>query len=421
MQFKSVPLGMLSEGFVLASAIHDPEHRLLLGAGVSITQELVVGLYKRGVRNVVVTETDFLRLSAFSAKGKARSALPHHPQARPTIQCESSRELDGLLNEPGTCDLKPSENPFAAKLEPKGTARYDRGQMDRVIEHQQKSVNQVKDLFGQLKKGATVASDALHKISHECLVQAAEDMDLFVSMGINPIGNDSIFSHSTNVATLAIAIGATLGLDEKMLGDLGTGCLIHDAGMLHIDRALFESARVLGAHEFVEIAKHPIISTDLLYKQMERVPNAVRMIAYQMHERCDGSGYPRGTTAERIHPLAKIASVADAYVALVSPRPHRSAMLPYFAVTKILQDVSAGLFDPTIVRALLKTISLFPIGSFVELSDGRIAKSVRANGANYDRPVLETWQKGCISQLPEVVNLNEADNLRVVKPLSGLE
>ncbi|MCH7688115.1 MAG: hypothetical protein IH899_15785 [Planctomycetes bacterium] len=107
---------------------------------------------------------------------------------------------------------------------------------------------------------------------------------------------------------------------------MGTGCLVHDAGMLHIDPEVYQSQNALNASELSEVAQHPIIAADMLYKNMERVAMSVRMVIYQMHERCNGSGYPRGTTADRIHPSAKIGAVADAYVALVSERPHQRAI-----------------------------------------------------------------------------------------------
>jgi HD-GYP domain-containing protein (c-di-GMP phosphodiesterase class II) len=394
---------------------------LLLGAGIPICHDLVLGLHKRGVRNVVVTEKDWLKLSAFTPKGKARNALPHHPPTESTLHCPGTHELDNALREIGPCDIVPSEDPFSQRVQTNGVTRYQSDRMARLVDRQQQSADQVRDLLGQLGKGQSIATEAVQKISRESLIQAAEDLDLFVCMGINPSLGDSVFAHSTNVSTLAIAIGATLGLDEEMLCDLGTGCLIHDAGMLHINQEVYKSDGVLRPHEFVEIAKHPVISTDLLYKRMDRVPLGVRMVVYQMHERCDGSGYPRGCTAERIHPLAKISGVADAYVALVSPRPHRPAMMPYFAMAKILEDVREGLFDAAVVRGLLHTVSLFPIGSYVELNNGQIGKVIRANGPAYDRPIVEAWHRKRLTDLPDVVDLTADSNTKVVKALSSFQ
>jgi HD-GYP domain-containing protein (c-di-GMP phosphodiesterase class II) len=144
------------------------------------------------------------------------------------------------------------------------------------------------------------------------------------------------------------------------------------------------------------------------------------MVAYQIHERCDGSGYPRGRAAPQIHPLAKIAGVADTFTALVSRRPYRPGMLPYHAMVKMLQDVGLGLYDAQIVRALLNTVSLFPIGSYVALSDGRLGKVIRSNGGTYDRPVLETWERNDLGADPKLVDLREHPDLKVVRALARL-
>jgi HD-GYP domain-containing protein (c-di-GMP phosphodiesterase class II) len=169
------------------------------------------------------------------------------------------------------------------------------------------------------------------------------------------------------------------------------------------------------------VTKHPIFVFDML-KDASHIPNRSAFIAYQIHERCNGKGYPRRREANQIHFLSKVAAVADVYVGLVSPRPHRPGMLPYLAVERLLHGVRNGLFDRTAVRALLNTISLFPIGSYVELSDGRVGRVLRANGERYDRPVLEVWEAAALQMEPQIVDLAATDaSLRVVRALPMLK
>jgi HD-GYP domain-containing protein (c-di-GMP phosphodiesterase class II) len=177
---------------------------------------------------------------------------------------------------------------------------------------------------------------------------------------------------------------------------------------------------VLEPAEFRSIVRHPVLTFEVLEENLERVPAGARMVAYQIHERCDGSGYPRGRTGERIHELAKIAAVADTYVALVSPRPHRRGLVPYFAVETILRGVREGLFDARVARGLLRCVSLFPIGSYVALSDGRVGRVIRSAGEHFDRPVLESWPRNNLDHQPAVLDLAAEPELRVVRPLARL-
>ena len=416
--YKCAPLSMLRVGATLGSPIQDKQGKLLLGDGIEITKDLLVKLHKRGVQSVVIENKDWIRMTAFESKGKVCKALPNRPPVKSDAHSKATEELDKSVSEMSRCEVVASDQPYSAHIQSPGATRYEQKKMDQLFDHHQQTVSQVEDLLGQLSLGETVAAEALQKVSQETVRQAIKDIDLFVCMGINPVDDDLLYSHSTNVATLAIAVGATLGLDEQSLCDLGAGCLVNNAGMMKVDEKLYNSNQVLDPVTFLDIIKHSIISADLLFEKMKHVPVGVRMVVYQMHERCDGSGYPRGVTADRIHPLAKISGVADAYVALVSPRPHRHALLPYFAMKKMLEDVRAGLYDAAVIRALLHTVSLFPIGSYCELSDGRVAKVIRSNGPAYDRPVVEAWQRPNFSAEPDVVDLTEED-VKVVKPLTS--
>ncbi|MCG8450298.1 MAG: HD domain-containing protein [Pirellulales bacterium] len=416
--YKSTPLSTLRLGAKLGSPVKDQQGRLLLGTGVEITQELLDKLQQRGLRDVIVAKEDWLRLTAFESKGKVKKALPNRAPVKSEVQTRASSELDRSISGLQDCEVVASNSGFAEPSESCGAEGYDLNKMDRIFDHHQKTVHLLGDLFGQISSGGAIPAEMLRNVAQETVMQTAIDLDLLTCMGINPVGDETVFAHATNVATLAVAIGVRLGLSEKSLCELGMGCLIHDAGMLNIDETLYQSKEVLDPVAFLGITKHPIIAADLLYEKMEHVPVGVRMVVYQMHERCNGSGYPRGRTADRIHPLAKISAVADAYVALVSPRPHRHAMLPYFAMKKILEDVKAGLFDATVVRALLHTVSLFPIGSYCELNNGGVAKVIRSNGSAYDRPIVEAWQHSRSSAESKVIDLAEED-LKVVKPLTS--
>ena len=417
--FKSISLGELRVGFQLGSHIQDTEGKLLLAQGVTITAELLQKLQERGIRKVSIDKRDWEKLNAFQAKGISRKSLPHHSKPLLTFQTAASNEMDDIVSAGVTTTATPEPNPFAAVVEHPGPVPFDQALMEVQFEQHQQTVDQVASLVEALEKGQDVSAQQLESISHENLMQAAKDMDLFVCMGINPAENRSVFDHSANVARLAIAIGANMGLNEQSLRELGAGCLIHDAGMLQLNDRLYQTKRRLKPAEFIDIARHPILSADLLHSRMTQIPIGIRMIVYQMHERCDGSGYPRGWKGDRIHFLAKIAAVADTYIALVSSRPHRRAMLPYSAVKQILEDVNQGMFDPQVARALLHTISLFPLGSFVHLNDNRVGKVMRVNGAIYDRPIVECWERCNLVAEPDIVDLRN-EPIRVAKALTCL-
>ncbi|MEM9186160.1 MAG: HD domain-containing phosphohydrolase [Planctomycetota bacterium] len=415
--FRLAPVGYLSEGYRLGSAVRDPEGGVLLPAGVVIDDSLIRRLRADGSPWVSIELADWEAIKSLrevDAQRRRRASLGgglgHSP---------ATRELDAALHAEGLRALAPEADPFARRVQQHGATPYHPNLQRVQAEQHRATVNHVKHLVSSLDRDQAVDGEQLQQVSHGAVEQAAKDLDLFVSLGIDSSSRETLFDHSASVSRLAVAMGARLGLAEQSLVELGAGCLVHDAGMLRIQPGLTDAARPLTAQERIEVAKHPIIATDLLYKNAERVPVGVRMVVYQMHERCDGSGYPRGCVRDEIHPLARVAAVADSYIAMISQRPYREAWTPYRAVESLLRDTAQGLYDPSAMRSLLQAISLFPIGSLVQLSDGRVAKVRRANGQQYDRPVVEAWALRRGPQSPELVDL-AAQDLRVQRSLAKL-
>jgi hypothetical protein len=311
----------------------------------------------------------------------------------------------------------PAGEPFSKAIRQHDTTTPSRKLTARFVAQTCHWAKQLSRLFDRLMDGENADFRIAETVSSDALGQAATDFDLFATLGINPPAGDHPSRHSLHVAMLAMAIGTTMGYDRQALLDLGVGCLIHDVGMLAVDQKAYGHGRTLSTDNLLTNVDHPVIVFDLIRPHMERIPLASRMVAYQMHERCDGSGYPRGHKGSRIHPLAKIAAVADVFVTLVSPRPHRAPIIPYFAMETVLRDGTDGLYEAAVVRALLNTVSLFPLGSFVALNDRREARVLRARGVAYHTPVVEVWNAR--ARKTEVIDLSEHKDLKVVRALAN--
>ncbi len=391
----------------------------LLGAGVAITDDLIDRLSKRGITNVVVDEADLARLMAFQPAGVSTRVSTERKIGATTFQTHRSRELDAALIADDACILKPQGTPFNEQLPPPRTDAYDTEIMNQLVEHHLESVEQVGELQNKIVNDSA-DPELLQQVMDDSLKKIVDDMDLFVCLGINPSMSSYPSQQSVNSSMLAVSMGIAMQWDRPTLLALGMGCLLHDIGMLRVKQYLHQSTRLLDENEFREITKHPILSIDSIQKSQIAIPAASNYVVYQMHERCNGTGYPRGQTADAIHPLAKIAAVADVYIALVSSRPHRQGMMPYAAIEYIIRNVSTGVFDAESVRCLLKTVSLFPIGSYVELTNGHVGRVIRANKETYDRPVVEHWEADQGHSEAVVSNLAEDPELKVAKAIPRL-
>ncbi|GBD37529.1 3'3'-cGAMP-specific phosphodiesterase 3 [bacterium HR36] len=201
--------------------------------------------------------------------------------------------------------------------------------------------------------------------------------------------------------------------------------LLHDAGMAAVSPEVLEQEGPLSDPQRREIEAHVGISAEAIRLLL---PNETWLIEGVLahHERLDGSGYPAGRQGIGINSLARLLAVADTYAALCSPRPYRAALGSRAALLEVLTEAEQGRLDIAAAELLLG-LSLYPIGSIVELSDGCVGQVIALNQASAESlpraPIIavlldRTGQPLCI---PRYINLGEAAAPHIVRQVSHQE
>jgi HD-GYP domain-containing protein (c-di-GMP phosphodiesterase class II) len=157
--------------------------------------------------------------------------------------------------------------------------------------------------------------------------------------------------HSRGVADLATEGARRSGLSENETVLLRRAALVHDLGRLGVSNAIWDKQGALTPSEWERVRLHPYLTERMLASSSALAP--LGALAAQHHERCDGSGYPRGQSADALTPEARILAVADAYRAMLEPRPHRPARTPAEAEAELRTDVREGRLDGDAVHAVL--------------------------------------------------------------------
>ncbi len=416
-QFKTVLVSQLKIGARLGEPILEDradQNVLLLAAGAVISSAVLDGLQQRGIVQVKVKAGELARLTGGGEPARAaRRSAP--------VVSAVQHSAANLVFAPaaGQSAWSVDADSFVNRVQRHGAAPVDALKVQELTQRRHESVKQVACLFECLGRGDATEGRVVAGVTRDSLERLAGDLDLFVSLGISPQPDEYPYGHGLQASMLAMSVGAIMGLKESELLELGMGCLVHDAGMLKINPKLLTVTRALKPFEFLEVTKHPTLTFEMI-KELPDLSTGARMVAYQIHERWNGSGYPRRRQGKQIHPLARIAGVADVFVALVSPRPHRPGLRPDQAMRRIIEGVPQGLYDPEVVRGLLHTVSLFPLGSFIELTDNRVGRVVRANGEHYAQPVVEAWLPGRHDEPPEIVDLAREKELRIRQTLESL-
>jgi HD-GYP domain-containing protein (c-di-GMP phosphodiesterase class II) len=204
----------------------------------------------------------------------------------------------------------------------------------------------------------------------------------------SPPNGNYLASHAVKSTIIAIVIGAYLKLPSHRLIELGVAAILHEIGMIKLPPQIYLSKRVLQPQERKAILTHPVLSYNLL-KSFD-FPKNVSVAALEHHERENGSGYPQQLTGDRISLYAKIIAVACSYEALSSQRPHKEAKDGYTGMLELLKNEGKQ-YDETVVRALVYSISIYPIGLYVLLSTGRKGQVVDVNPENPRYPIVQIF------------------------------
>jgi len=224
-------------------------------------------------------------------------------------------------------------------------------------------------------------------------------------------------THSVRSTILSIIIGTYLKLPIHRLIELGVAALVHETGMLKLPSQIYLNQRALSAHEQKAILTHPILGYTML-KSFD-FPLAICLAALEHHERENASGYPRRLSGEKITLYSKIIAVACSYEALSSRRPHKEAKDGYTGMLELLKNEGKR-YDDTIVKALVLSLSIYPIGLYVLLSNGKKGQVVDVNPENPRFPIVQIF--GEFTPDGKVKTTQTAPNeITIVRPLNRSE
>jgi len=224
-------------------------------------------------------------------------------------------------------------------------------------------------------------------------------------------------SHATKSAIIAIIIGFFIKLPPHRLIELGVAALLHEIGMVKLPPQTYMNNRALSPQERKLIMGHPILSYNIL-KGFD-FPLVVSIAALEHHERENGNGYPQKLTGNKISLYAKIIGVACSYEALTSSRPYKDAKDGYAGMLDLLKNEGKQ-YDDTVVKALVFSLSIYPIGLYVLLSNGKKGQVVDVNPENPKFPRVQIFGELTPDGKNKVIDTSQ-DGIHISRPLQKEE
>ena len=230
---------------------------------------------------------------------------------------------------------------------------------------------------------------------------------LYYHLVIEGDKGDKLATHSTDVTLFSLKIGIGIGYDNKRLLALAMVAFLQDVGMYEIPHDILKKRGKLSEQEFREVQRHPEIGADILSGLSDKHRWLADM-ALQVHERADGSGYPKGLKEDQIHEYAYIIGLVDMYSAMIKDRPYRNRIEQNRAMRDVI-SYSKGRFPIKIVKVFLNQVSFFPVNSFVKLNDRSVGRVISTNPDFPLKPAVEILYDNLGSRLEEsrIVDLSK--------------
>ena len=223
--------------------------------------------------------------------------------------------------------------------------------------------------------------------------------------------------HSLRSSIFAIIIGLQLKMPPHRLIELGAACLLHEIGMFRLPPQYYMYDAPLSEEGKKALFTHPVLSYNILKNSSFSLP--ICLGALEHHERENGHGYPRGLTREKISMYGKIIAVACSYEAVTAPRPYKEAQDASSGIVEMIKNTN-GQYDETILKALLYSLSFYPVGMYVHLSNGKIAKVIDVNPDDPRFPIVQIYGKTTPTGDPVIVQ-TKANEVTVKRQLSKEE
>ena len=356
----------LIPGYVLAEDVYSYNGQMILTNGTVLTDK-------------IITRLEFYSIMSVRVEDEMQD-VPHE-EALPTPELKEPPHSEIIKQSKDFTDFK---NTFDDTLTDFKSSINNIVELNSPI-NTDELLNNTKSLINQAKNSSYSTMDMLHNMRQY---------------------DDLTFAHSMNVSLICNVFGGWLKMKPEEI-DLLTLCgMLHDLGKLKIPDSIIKKPEKLTTDEYQLVKTHTVEGYHILKAQgvNEHIANSALM----HHEKCDGSGYPLGLTADRIDTYAKIVGIVDVYDAMTSARIYRGPMCP-FRVIELYESEGLQKYDAHFILTFLENVSNTYLHYTVQLSDGRAGKIIFINKNALSKPIVQCGD--------EMVDLSKEKDLHVDKIL----
>ncbi len=272
----------------------------------------------------------------------------------------------------------------------------------------------VKDIMNNIRFGKQLKTDQAEYVVERIIESIYSNENALLSLTRIRHADEYTYMHSVSVCVLITAFCRHLNFDIKSLKEVGVGAILHDIGKMKVSQEILNKKNSLSDVEYEKMKDHVKYSRALL-EETQDIAEASILLAYQHHERMDGTGYPNGLKGDEISLYGKLAAIVDVYDAMTTDRCYRRRRQPT-EVLKKLYEWSKYHFDGKLVQQFIRCVGIYPVGSLVNLESGYLAVVLSHSDKSLMQPLVRIVYNARKRSLVDTydVDLATSDNDRVI-------
>jgi len=268
-----------------------------------------------------------------------------------------------------------------------------------------RSKQAVVSMFQEARMGRAISAEAAGEMVDQISSSVMRNPGALISLARLKSADDYTYMHSVAVCALMVALSRQLGFGESETRAAGMAGLLHDLGKALTPPEVLNKPGKLTDAEFAIMKQHPVEGHRLL-AEAGAVGEVPLDVCLHHHEKMDGTGYPDRLPGDKITLFARMGAVCDVYDAITSNRPYKSGWDPAESIRK-MAEWCKGHFDERIFQAFVKSVGIYPIGSFVRLESGRLGVVIEQAEKSLLAPKVKVFFSARAQTYipPEVVDL----------------
>lgn len=273
-----------------------------------------------------------------------------------------------------------------------------------------KSREAITAMFGEVRMGKAIDTVGVQRLVKEISDSISRNPDALISIARLKTADNYTYMHSVAVCGLMVALARQLGLDPQQTQSAGMAGLFHDIGKALIPTSVLNKPGKLTDAEFTLVKSHPEKGYRILLAGSGADAIALDVVLHH-HEKTDGSGYPKRLKGDDISLFAKMGAVCDVYDAITSDRPYKAGWCPAESLRR-MTEWTRGHFEPRVFHAFVKTIGIYPIGTLVRLSCGRLGVVIEQGSHSLLRPQVKAFFSTRSNEriLPTIIDLAHTED-----------